>query len=115
MRVRVERHSDFAVSHHILKHFGTHLSANLVAAERMAADMRCYSGNFLLVDRVELGDDVLEVVLPMQGDRGHPALVQAQKAAHTVDFEFAFRRGSLRDDLSEAPSNIIGHRGKHPG
>lgn len=99
MRVRVERHPDFAVAHHVLEHLGIHPGASLVAAERMTADMRCHLGDLLLVDRVELGDDALEVVLPMQGDQGRTVLVQVQKAAQAIDFGFVFRCGSLCNDL----------------
>ena len=112
MRIRVERHSDFTVTHHVLKHLGIHPGASLVAAECMTADMGSHLRYLLLVDRVELGDDALEVVLPMQGDQGHPVLVQVQESAQAVDFGLDLRSEPLGDDFAEALGDLIGHRDK---
>lgn len=78
----------------------------------MTADTESHFRYLLLVDRVELGDGALEVVLPMQGGQGHLVLAQVQESAQAIDLGLDPRSEPLGNDFAEVLDDFIGHGDK---
>ena len=109
MGVGVQRYADVTVTHDILQGFGVHTALCHVGTEGMSAHMGRDFRKLNFVNAVVFLQNMLEVMLPMEGDHGHVILVQEQKARVSVDHRLFEQLFPARDDPAEAGHDFVAH------
>ena len=109
MGIGIQRDADVRMAHDILQGFRVHAALSHVGTECMAADMGRDFGKRHLVNAVVFLQDMLKVMLPVQGDHGHVVFVQKQKTSISVDHRFFQRSASVFDDPAEAGHHLVAH------
>ena len=107
--IGVQRDADIRVTHDILQGFGIHAAARHVGAEGMATYMGRDFRKLNFVNAVVFLQNMLEVMLPMEGDHRHIVLVQEQKAGVAVDHRFFKQLLTVIDNPAEAGHDFITH------
>ena len=85
MGIGIQSHADIRVPHNVLQRFGVHSALCHIGTKGVAADMGCDFGKLYLVDAVVFVADMLEVVLPVQGDHWHLIFIQKKKSGVAID------------------------------
>lgn len=109
MGIGVQRDADIRVPHDVLQSFWAHAAARHVGTEGVPAYMGCDLRKLYFINAVVLIQDILEVMLPMEGNHGHPVLVQKQEARIAVDDWLLLRRLSVGDHPAKAFHNLLAH------
>ena len=112
MGIGVQRDADIRMTHDILQGFGVHTALGHVGAEGMAAYMGRDLRKLNFVNAVVFLQNMLEVMLPMEGDHGHIIFVQKQKAGVSVDHRLFEQLFPIVDDPAEACHHFVAHRDK---
>ena len=79
MRVDVQCDTDIRVTHDVLQGLRAHAALCHVGTEGVAAYMGCDLWKLNLINAIILVQDMLEIMLPVEGDHRHPVLVQKEK------------------------------------
>ena len=109
MGIGVQRDADIRVTHDVLQSFRAHAAARHVGTEGVPAYMGCDLRKLYFINAVVLIQDMLEVMLPMEGNHGHLVLVQKQEARIAFDDRLLLRRLSVGDHPAKAFHNLLAH------
>ena len=114
MGVGVQRNADVAVAHDVLQRFGIHPVLCHFGAERVPANMGRDLRQLHLIDLVVLLYDMLEILLPMEGDHRHPVLIKEKESGMPANDGLDLRLCTRLQDPAEASLNLRRH-GHHTG
>ena len=108
--IGVQRDADIRMTHDILQGFGVHTALCHVGAEGMAAHMGRDFRKLNFVNAVVFLQNMLEVMLPMEGDHRHVVLVQEQKICIPIDHRLVEQLLATCDDPAKAGHHFVAHR-----
>ena len=112
--VHIEGDGYIAVAHQVLQDLGAHPGQGHVGAVGVTAHVRGDLRQLVLVGAVVFLQDMLEILLPVQGHPGKAPVIIEKELPHPVDDGFHLWRPPLLEDRHKAPVHLIRH-GQQPG